>query len=119
MTLLSTLKLNALTLDEFYNSREIVLTNIFHAALLQAFRFHSIVKNTFDRKNLNQEFLAQIVYESAGRIGHTVLRITTEYCKGNLAKKILFFTLRFKLKLVPTSLISPFPRRLQNTLNLC
>jgi hypothetical protein len=87
MTMLSTLKLNPLTLDESYNSREIVLTNIFHAALLQAFRFHSIIKNCFDRKNLNQGFLAQIVYVSAGRIGCEVLRITSKYCKGNLTRK--------------------------------
>ncbi|PNF38523.1 hypothetical protein B7P43_G04003 [Cryptotermes secundus] len=81
MRLVSSLKLNALTLDELYNSREIVLSNIFHAALLQAFRFHSIVKNTFNRKNLNQRFLIQIVYESAGKIGDHVLRITNNYCR--------------------------------------
>jgi hypothetical protein len=43
MRLLSTLKLKALVL-ELYNSRGRVLTNIFNAALLQAFRFHSIAK---------------------------------------------------------------------------
>jgi hypothetical protein len=88
MGLLSSLKLNVLTLDELYNSREIVLTNIFHAALLQAFRFHSIVKNIFDRKNLNQRFLTQIVYESAGKIGGHVLRITSNQCRGNLLREL-------------------------------
>lgn len=88
MGLLTSLKLNELTLDELYNSREIVLSNIFHAALLQAFRFHSIVKNTFDRKNLNQRFLTQIVYESAGRIGGQVLSITKKYCRGNFPRKL-------------------------------
>lgn len=88
MGLLSSLKLNVLTLDELYNSREIVLSNIFHAALLQAFRFHSIVKNTFDRKNLNQRFLTQIVYESAGKIGGQVLRIANNYCRGNFPRKL-------------------------------
>jgi hypothetical protein len=87
MAMLSTLKLNALTLDELYNSREIIITNIFHAALLQAFRFHSIVKNCFDRNNQNQGFLAQIVYTSAGKIGCEVLRINNKYCKGNLLRK--------------------------------
>jgi hypothetical protein len=88
MGLLSPLKLNVLILDELYNSREIVLSNIFHAALLQAFRFHSIVKNTFDRKNLNQRFLTQIVYKSAGKIGGQVLRITNDYCRGNFPRKL-------------------------------
>jgi hypothetical protein len=88
MRLLTTLKLNAFVLDELYNSRGTVLTNIFYAALLQAFRFHSIVKNTFDKKNLNQGFLAQMVYESAGRIGCRVLKITSKYCRGNLLSKL-------------------------------
>jgi len=78
----------ALVLDELYNSRGIILTNIFNAALQQAFRFHSIAKNTFDKRNLNQGFLMQIVYESAGRIGCRVLKITSKYCRGNLLSKL-------------------------------
>jgi hypothetical protein len=66
---LSTLKVNALVCDELYNSRGTVLTNIFNAALLEAFRFHGIAKDTFDNRNPNQGFLTQIVYKSAGRFG--------------------------------------------------
>jgi hypothetical protein len=81
------LKLDALVLDELYNSKEIVLTSIFLAALLLAFRFHSIVKYTFDKKNLNQKFLTQIVYETVGRTGGHTLNITKKYCKGNVPRK--------------------------------
>jgi len=83
----SSLKLNVLVLDELYNSKEVVLTNIFFAALLLAFRFHSIVKYTFDKKNLNQKFLTQIVYETVSRIGGHTLNVTKKYCKGNMPGK--------------------------------
>ena len=85
----SSLKLNVLVLDELYNSKELVLTNIFLAALLLAFRFHSIVKYTFDKKNLNQKFLTQIVYETVSRTGGHTLNVTKKYCKGNMPLFIL------------------------------
>jgi hypothetical protein len=81
---ISSLKLNVLVLDELYNSREVVLTNIFLAALLLAFRFHGIVKKTFDKKNLNQKFLTQLVYETVGRTGRHTLNVSKKYCKGNV-----------------------------------
>jgi hypothetical protein len=66
MGLLSALKLNALVLDELYNCRGTILTNIIHAALQWAFSFCHIAKGTFDNRKLNQGFLLQIV---TGRIG--------------------------------------------------
>nr|QTW21094.1 telomerase reverse transcriptase isoform 1 [Prorhinotermes simplex] len=83
----SSLKLNVLVLDELYNSKDVVLTNVFYAGLLQAFRFHSLVKCTFDKKNLNQQFLTQIVYETVGRTGGHTLNIAKKYCKGNAPRK--------------------------------
>jgi hypothetical protein len=83
----ASLKLNVLVLDELYNSKEMVLTNIFLAALLLAFRFHSIVKFTFDKKNLNQKFLTQIVYDTVSRTAGCILSVTRKYCKGNVPRK--------------------------------
>jgi hypothetical protein len=51
-------------------TEEVQFSNIFHAALQLAFRFCSIAKGTFGNRNLNQGFLTQMVYKSAGRIGY-------------------------------------------------
>jgi hypothetical protein len=48
-----------LPVDELYNSRGTVLTNIFHAALLHTFSFHSIVKNTLIKEIQTKDFKPQ------------------------------------------------------------
>ncbi|XP_069689925.1 telomerase reverse transcriptase-like [Periplaneta americana] len=101
--LLSSLKLHAFYLDELYNSRRTVLTNVFHAALLQAYRFHSIIKNVFDQRNLNQKFLAGEVSFSAEKIAKRVIRVSRYSCTGGTTldfNSVLYIVYRaYKLRL--------------------